>query len=131
MMPILPRGLINTPDGCAAALFRNQPTGRFAWPSLPALQWRVPGPHRERVNDRPVNLCRCSRLSRRHFRRQACAVNAQINNRMYDDRQNERAGDKYQNFRVESVHPVVPNFRGVVAEGGNSKICTVLLLHSF
>jgi hypothetical protein len=51
-------------------------------------------------------------LSRRHFRRQAGAINAHINNRMYDDRQNERAGNKYQYFRVESIHLVVPIFAG-------------------
>ena len=87
----------------------------------------MPALTRKRVNDRPltwhvhyagvrvgmiVERAGGFFLSRRHFRRQACAVNAQINNRMYDDRQNERAGDKYQYFRVESVHPVVPILAG-------------------
>jgi hypothetical protein len=52
-------------------------------------------------------------LSQRHFRRQACGVNAQIHNRMYDNRHHKRAGNKYQHFRIESVHPVGPRFGGV------------------
>jgi hypothetical protein len=66
----------------------------------------------------------------RHLRRQARGVNAQIHNRMYDDRHNERAGNNDQHFRVKS-YLVSPHFGGVIAEGGNSKISESVIVHLF
>jgi hypothetical protein len=56
-----------------------------------------------------------------HFCRKAGGVDAQIHERMYNDRHSKRADNQYQHFRVHLEG--IPVLIGLLTKRGDSKIC--------